>query len=276
MSNSHQLTLAELKRSRRLLKLILGKQVHIEQSSNEDIFLLAIVGERSVKCHRRLIADWMRCGFVRLGARGDGEEGQAITTTDTGIAYLKRSENNNYPDQHREYATQSIKVSGENQTVLRNIKESPLSSLFHRKAASKAWLEAEQFDAGERLRSDFEFSHLMPSITASWDPNANLSSKGGGRNSDDNLTDRVLGARQRLNQAIDAVGPEFSEILLDVCCFLKGMEQVERERQWPRRSAKLLLKAALSALARHYSSRETVTCRSGIQHWAAANYRPKI
>ena len=276
MSNSHQLTLAERKRSRRLLMLLQGKQVHIERSSSEDIFLLAIVGERSVKCHRCIIADWVKCGFVRLGERGDGNEGQIITTTDAGIAYLKRSKSNNYPDQHREYATQSIKVSGENQTVLRNVKESPLFSLCHRKAASKPWLEADQFDAGERLRSDFEFSHLMPSITASWDPNANLRSKGSGRNLDDNLTDRVLGARQRLNQAIDAVGPEFSEILLDVCCFLKGMEQVERERQWPRRSAKLLLKAALSALARHYSSKETITRRSGIQHWATANYRPKI
>ena len=156
------------------------------------------------------------------------------------------------------------------------INESPLSALFQRKANKKPWLDVHQFSAGERLRSDFEFSQLTPSITASWNPTASQAKNSGARNVEDNLTDRVLGARQRLNQAIDAVGPEFSTILLDVCCFLKGMEQIEHERQWPRRSAKLLLKAALSALARTYNPRENFQKFSNIQHWAAADFRPKM
>jgi hypothetical protein len=75
-------------------------------------------------------------------------------------------------------------------------------------------------------------------------------------------------------RALDAVGPEFSGLLLDICCFLKGLEQVELERGWPKRSAKLMLRAGLGILARHYAPPAAPAAK--IRNWGAENHRPTL
>jgi len=71
------------------------------------------------------------------------------------------------------------------------------------------------------------------------------------------------------------MGPELSGVVLDVCCFMKGLELVERERQWPARSAKLMLRTGLLALARHYSPPRSPRA-APMQHWGAEDYRPVL
>jgi hypothetical protein len=50
---------------------------------------------------------------------------------------------------------------------------------------------------------------------------------------------------------------------------------VERERQWPARSAKLMLRTGLLSLARHYAPPRKAS-HAATQHWGAAGYRPEM
>ncbi len=156
-----------------------------------------------------------------------------------------------------------------------NPNESPLARLAQRRGkGGEPFLAEAEALAGERLRVDFTRGQLMPGVTQRWD--AQLREKGRRCGAGD-LSDSAIDARQRVNAAIKAVGPELAGVLVDICCFLKGLETVERERQWPARSAKLLLKAGLGVLARHYGLVGTDRLRpSRIRQWGTEDYRPSI
>lgn len=89
------------------------------------------------------------------------------------------------------------------------------------------------------------------------------------------LTDSAIAARVAVNRALEAMGPELAGVALDVCCFMKGLETVERERQWPARSAKLMLRTALMVLSRHYNPPMPAR-RARVEHWGAEGYRPEL
>lgn len=263
------------KRSRRLLAMLTVQKAVLETCSTPEIFVLNFEGTRKVKVPRELVALWLQHQWVRASV--DENRRQVLRITTNGRRFLGRPGLSNMADQHRKNITELIMIDGDRQQVTRNIKESPLAALFRTGASTrKNWLCDEEFAAGERLRADFECAQLSPRITASWDPTSNLGSKGGGRRPDDHVSDRVIAAKARLNKALDAVGPELSGILLDICCFLKGIEQVERERNWPKRSAKLLLKAGLSALARHYTPTNSRRSENNLRQWGSGDYRPTI
>jgi Domain of unknown function (DUF6456) len=153
-----------------------------------------------------------------------------------------------------------------------NLNESPLARLYQRRDRhGKAWLGEAEFAAGERLRSDFERAGLQPRISANWEASVASGSRGGGAAE---ISDFAMDARKRLDAAIDALEPSLAGVTLDICCFLKGLEQVERERSWPPRSAKLMLRTALSLLARHYGLAGSSQSKARMQHWGAADYRP--
>jgi hypothetical protein len=166
-----------------------------------------------------------------------------------------------------------------------NEAESPLGWLRKRKDKDGQPLMSDaQFAAGERLRADVFFAGLSPRTTASWSATAGTAS---GRRSapggSAQMLDTMVAARQRVTQAMRAVGPELSGILLDVCGFMKGLEGIEAARGWPSRSGKVVLILALSRLAVHYGMSKPGTERVGqpeaavssrIRHWGARDYRP--
>ena len=128
--------------------------------------------------------------------------------------------------------------------------ESPLAWLARRKGRDgQPLIEGVQLLAGERLRGDFTRAQLTPRITSSWDASATRDRHAAQSGS---IADTVIAARECVRRALEGVGPEFAGLLLDVCCFLKGLEDVERERRWPARSAKVVLQLGLDRLARHY------------------------
>ena len=92
------------------------------------------------------------------------------------------------------------------------------------------------------------------------------------------IADNVIASAERVRRTLAAVGPEHAGILIDVCCHLKGLEDVERRAGWPRRSAKIVLGMALASLARHYgfSAEERARWPAAVRHWGASGYRPSI
>jgi Domain of unknown function (DUF6456) len=154
--------------------------------------------------------------------------------------------------QHLDVVTREVMTETGAISVLVNDNESPLAWLARRKGRDgRTMISPNQFIAGEKLRADFTRVHLSPRVTSDW------SAPTGGRSrvragGVGEMTDLVIASRQRVRLAMEACGPEFSGLLIDVCCFLRGLEDVERERGWPPRSAKIVLQLALDRLARHY------------------------
>jgi hypothetical protein len=162
--------------------------------------------------------------------------------------------------------------------LLVNESESPLAWLARRKDQDgRPMIDAVQFAAGERLREDFTRAAMTPRIGANLTSPVAHGRRTGG-DSAMHFSDFVIAAKERLNRALDAVGPEFSGLLLDVCCFLKGLETVERERGWPRRTSKVVLGLALDRLARHYGLAAKITGRNRAQTraWQAEDARPTM
>src|SRR5690606_30642417 len=93
-------------------------------------------------------------------------------------------------------------------SVTVNLAESPLSWLH-----ARGHLDDRLYDAGERLRADYERARLAPSVTMRWDP---VRVKGGG----DGLTptERQIAARDRFDGAIAAAGSGLADILWRVVC----------------------------------------------------------
>lgn len=178
-------------------------------------------------------------------------------------------------DQHRNVASAEVGHGEQRETVSVNLTATPLAALSRLKdRTGAAWLPPDAVEAGERLARDFQYGALQPRITQSYEARVGDRTRPGPGAAAD-LKDSVVAARRRVASAVDAMGPELSGVALDVCCFEKGLETVERERQWPMRSAKLMLKTALLQLHRHYNPPAPPPSRRS-HAWGAEGYRPEM
>lgn len=131
-------------------------------------------------------------------------------------------------------------------SVTVNAAESPLGWLFARGLVTQR-----QFDAGERLRADWERAQLAPRVTMSWDAAPVARGRGGSAGAPD-LGRAQIDAKRRFHAAIDSAGPGLADILWRVVCSGEGMREAESALGWPARAGKLVLTFALDRVAAYY------------------------
>ncbi|MCF6370430.1 DUF6456 domain-containing protein [Rhizobium halophilum] len=262
-------TSADKRNLLRLLRRVLQDPVHLKRPSDGSAGA-SMLGDDGRRVPHALIRHALREGLVR-------QNGDRLFPTPETSAFLRRAllqAEDAFAEQHRIDVEDCVEVEGVRQRARRNLAESPLSLLARLKDRSgDAFLPPQAIDAGERLLSDFTRAQLQPRVTASWEPR--LSGRGkGDKGGQAEMADTAIAARERFSRAVEAMGPELAGVAVDVCCFSKGLEVVERERQWPARSAKLMLRTALLALARHYTPPSASDRKS--HRWGAEGYRPPM
>ena len=70
-----------------------------------------------------------------------------------------------------------------------------------------------------------------------------------------------MDARRKLDEIAALLPPDCRGVVFDVCGLLKGLQVVETERGWPRRSAKMVLRIGLEQLAAHWGLSSVATGR---------------
>jgi len=129
---------------------------------------------------------------------------------------------------------------------LLNLAESPLSRLM---AGEKAFLKPHHIEAAERVRVLVERARLQPRTTMSY---SGAPTGGGQMGHAGDLSDMAVDARRALDRIYRELPDECAGVVVDVCGWLKGLQETERDRGWPRRSAKLVLRIGLEQLAQHF------------------------
>jgi hypothetical protein len=195
--------------------------------------------------------------------------------SETGRAHLARMrsgpDGEGFRAQHFQLVAAEVATETGPAKVAVNAAESPLAWLRRRKDRDgQPFLDAAAFEAGERLRRDLTFGGVLPSVSARWD--GAVSGGDGAMRDPAGATDAMIAARQRVRRSLEAVGPDFADLLVDLCGFLKGLEEIERDRAWPPRSGKVVVRLALRRLADHYglaSEARGPSSSRGVRRWVA-------
>ena len=284
--SAHRLVDQELRReAARIFPRLVNDAGYIERLSDQGTARQTAFGiftrRNRYSRHVQLVS-----GAVVMGLLANGLVAEAngrYKLSDEGLAWLRRHRAGAEPflEQHQLRRSSHRDVRGVRRPVIVNEGESPLGWLRRRKdRAGTPMVDAAQFEAGERLRGEFERAQLAPSVTSNWEGAA--SSRRTRRAPPAGaaaLSDEALSSRQRVLRALEAVGPELSGVLIDVCCHLVGLADTEKNRGWPQRSGKVILGIALTRLARHYglsSAGDSARTRTRMRHWGAEDFRPTL
>lgn len=134
-------------------------------------------------------------------------------------------------------------------TISVNVAESPLSWLRARNL-----VDPRQFEAGERLRADYEMASLGPSVTMRWDASPMAKGRRGAPHGVD-PTIAQIDAKRRFERALSEVGRGLSDVLWRIVCAGETLPMAEKAMGWPTRSGRVVLTLALDRLGDAYGLR---------------------
>lgn len=210
----------------------------------EGRFAVYPAGDRRRRPLARLDAAQLREALAR-GLLS--EQGGSIELGEDGHAALKRGagEDADYAAQHREMIdTHILSGAGQVRRVRRNRCEGALGPWL-------AHLDPPERAAGERFCADHARSSLHQHTTRNWSLTADARAKGW-RGGAEAAPLAAIAAKDRVMDALAALGPGMDQLLIAVCIREESMGSIERRFGWARRSGKTVLKLALQQLARHY------------------------
>ncbi|WP_339748463.1 DUF6456 domain-containing protein [uncultured Maricaulis sp.] len=174
-----------------------------------------------------------------------GADGQAALQREAGG---QSGEGADFAAQHREMVdTQILSRGGQMHRVKTNRREGTLGPWA-------AQLDPLERAAGERFCVDHAQSSLHQHTTRNWSLTASGRAQGW-RGGPEAATLAAIAAKDRVMNALAAVGAGMDQLLMAVCIRGEGIGAVERRFGWAQRSGKTVLKLALQQLARHYGMR---------------------
>lgn len=145
----------------------------------------------------------------------------------------------------RQLAERVLEGAGRRGAASRSISRNHYSA-----GRARGLIDGRQFEAGERLRGDYEMAALGPRVTMRWEARVD----GGGGDGLDPATAQIA-AKRRFDAAVEEVGPGLNDVLWRVVCACEGLPATEKALGWPVRAGRVVLTLALDRLARHYGLR---------------------
>ena len=110
------------------------------------------------------------------------------------------------------------RVEGKNQSALDWLRG-------RRDKNGAALISIAEFDSGDRLRRDFVRAKMMPRVTSAWSMTPGGRRRGGMEESGV-FQASTTAARERVRSALASVGPDYANVLIDVCCLDRGLRDV--------------------------------------------------
>jgi Domain of unknown function (DUF6456) len=249
-------------RAIRFVRSLVGSGIAIEQASGE-------FRNEGKSRHSGLDPQQVR-QLISEGILAACDGGCKATPLARGWLKRKLSQSGDPADQHRFVVTK-------NGSAPLNLNESPLTRLSISVNGTRPFLQPHHVESGERVRRLFERARMLQRTTMSYDPNRLPDSSRSGDTGGD-LSGSAMDARRELARLREILAEDCASAVFDVCGYMKGLQTIELERNWPRRSAKLVLRVGLEQLASYFGLSAVATGRPSrkTRHWADAGARPHI